>query len=292
MKPRSIEARFMSSALAQKNASTLTKERMKTTFVALAKHCKTGRYGDVSPEKITEKQIRKFVESRLATGISARSLQNEMSHIRRSLNGARRDDFANAITNDSLGIPSGSRIGVATPVNEHVFAQAMTNADPTTQAWIKLERYLGLRQSEMIESGKSLAIWQQSLESGRGFIAVRDGTKGGRPRETYIAPEHRERALDAIKSGLEALKNGRIVDASSKVSARQQVHDRFSGVGLSGQNSGHTLRRAFALDQYRHYLKEGHDQKQALSLCSRDLGHGEGRGRWVFNNYIRGAVDD
>jgi len=51
------------------------------------------------------------------------------------------------------------------------------------------------------------------------------------------------------------------------------------------------LRRAFCRDNYEYYLGEGHTVKEALMLCSRDLGHGEGRGRWVWNNYLRATYE-
>ena len=34
------------------------------------------------------------------------------------------------------------------------------------------------------------------------------------------------------------------------------------------------------------------DDKTALSTLSRDLGHGDGRGRWVFNCYLRATLEE
>jgi hypothetical protein len=44
------------------------------------------------------------------------------------------------------------------------------------------------------------------------------------------------------------------------------------------------------MDQYKHYLAVGCSEKVALARTSNDLGHGDGRGRWVFNNYIRNSL--
>ena len=52
----------------------------------------------------------------------------------------------------------------------------------------------------------------------------------------------------------------------------------------------HGLRRGWAVTQYHHYVAHGNDEKAALRLLSGDLGHGDGRGRWCFNNYLRGAL--
>jgi hypothetical protein len=43
-------------------------------------------------------------------------------------------------------------------------------------------------------------------------------------------------------------------------------------------------------DSYEYYSGDGHNVKER-SLCSRDLGHGEGRGRWVWNNYLRATYE-
>ncbi len=59
--------------------------------------------------------------------------------------------------------------------------------------------------------------------------------------------------------------------------------------GLTGDNSNHALRREFACNQYDNYVNnEGLDKDTALSRLSQDLGHGDGRGRWVENNYLAG----
>ncbi|MGH8040453.1 MAG: hypothetical protein ACREPN_00220 [Rudaea sp.] len=50
----------------------------------------------------------------------------------------------------------------------------------------------------------------------------------------------------------------------------------------------HALRYAFAHDQYRRYRAEGFSNREALAALSKDLGHGDGRGRWVKSVYLRG----
>ncbi|MBQ3300601.1 MAG: hypothetical protein IJH04_00345 [Eggerthellaceae bacterium] len=50
----------------------------------------------------------------------------------------------------------------------------------------------------------------------------------------------------------------------------------------------HALRYTFAHDQYRLYRAEGSSHRETLAALSKDLGHGDGRGRWVKIVYLRG----
>jgi hypothetical protein len=144
----------------------------------------------------------------------------------------------------------------------------------------------------MIESHRSLKQWETGLARGQSFITVRHGTKGGRVRDTFIPLPYRDRALTAVRAALEVMTGRRyLVNAPTDRAAKQQVHGRFAALGLKGTDSGHALRRAFCRDNYEHYLGEGYSVKEALALCSRDLGHGEGRGRWIWNNYLRATYE-
>ena len=63
----------------------------------------------------------------------------------------------------------------------------------------------------------------------------------------------------------------------------------WARAGLVGEDSNHGLRRLFAHRQVVHYLQSGLSREEALARLSNDLGHGDGRGRWVENNYLRGG---
>lgn len=275
-----------------KGAATLTQQKMLTTFKAFAAHARQRRYGDVDPATVTEKQLRNYVGARIEAGITPRTIQNEVSHLRRALRGTGRGDWADAVTNAQLGVPASTRIGIGRVVDAHVLAHALEHAPADTRAWIQLERCLGLRREEMIESHKSLKQWEAALSRGQSFITIRHGTKGGRVRDTAIPMPYRTRALAAVRAALEVTATRPyLVDAPTARAAQKQVHDRFAALGLMGKDSGHALRRAFCRDNYEHYLSEGYSVKEALALCSRDLGHGEGRGRWVWNNYLRASYE-
>lgn len=287
----STTAKFMKAALADKGAATLTKTRMQTTFKAIEAFGKQQRWGSVDPASLTAKQLKGFVAARIEEGISARSIQNEMSHVRRALEGVGRTDFAQEVcSNKELGVPSGTRIGAGKVVEPEVLQRALKQAPADTKALIELSRSLGLREREAIQAANSLREWDRALSQGQPIV-VRDGTKGGRTRSVVVAPGGLERALGAVRAAQAVLgQQKQLVVSKSLKAAVEQHSDRLAKLGLKGENSCHSLRRAFAMDQYKHYLAVGCSQKVALSRTSNDLGHGDGRGRWVFNNYIRNSL--
>ena len=287
----STAAKFMKAALVDKGAATLTKTRMQTTFKAIEVFGKQQRWGSVDPASLTAKQLKGFVAARIEEGISARSIQNEMSHVRRALEGVGRAEFAQEVcSNKELGVPSGSRIGSGKVVEPEVRQHALERAPADTKALIELSRSLGLREREAIQSANSLREWGRALSQGQPII-VRDGTKGGRARSVVVAPGGLERAVRAVNAAQTVLgQQKQLVVSKSLKAAVEQHSDRLAKLGLKGENSCHSLRRAFAMDQYKHYLAAGCSQKIALSRTSNDLGHGDGRGRWVFNNYIRNSL--
>jgi len=287
----SVTAKFMKAALGDKGAATLTKTRMQTTFKALEAFGRQHRWGAIEPASLTPKQLKGFVAFRIKEGISPRSIQNEMSHVRRALEGVGRAEFAQDVcSNKELGVPSGSRIGSGKVVEPEVLQLALERAPADTKALIELSRSLGLREREAIQSANSLREWGRALSQGQPII-VRDGTKGGRARSVVVAPGGLERAVEAVKAAQTVLgQQKQLVLSRSLKAAIEQHSDRLAKLGLKGENSCHSLRRAFAMDQYKHYLAAGCSQKVALSRTSNDLGHGDGRGRWVFNNYIRNSL--
>jgi hypothetical protein len=287
MSRHSIEAAFMSAALKGSGFGTKTKSRMTTTYLALAKVAKEGRWGEVNPTKLSEKQLARFVEARRER-VSARTVQNEMSHIRAALRGVGRNDFAKLMTNGRLGVPSGTRIGTGREIDADILAGALTKADAETRVYIELQRALGLRIDELVQSHKDLKAWAKHLEAGRSFVTIRAGTKGGRVRDTHLTPESRVRALKAVRQAIVLTSTrltGYLVESDNGEAACKQVGERYARLGLKGDNSSHALRRAFAVENFRHYRSEGYDDARALECVSRDLGHGDERGRWIFNNY-------
>lgn len=286
-RPQSVEAKFLQAATSE-HAATLTKKAMKSTFESLSKCARENRWGAVTPSTLTEKQWTKFVSTGLKNGNSSRTMQNQQSHVRRALAGAGRAEFAEQITNKDLGIPPGTRIGIGKVTDREVLQQALERADNTAKAWICGMAALGLRQRELVRAGPSLKQWERQLTAGQP-ISLHDGAKGGRSRQICIPDKRRENALGAVRALMEVAErqDGRVVASETLESACHYVSDRLAEYGLSGGNSGHSLRRQFAVDQLKHYRSEGFSEKEARAMVSADLGHGDGRGTWVFNNYVR-----
>lgn len=66
---------------------------------------------------------------------------------------------------------------------------------------------------------------------------------------------------------------------------KSDLFNKAIKVGLKGEFSPHSLRYAWAQDAIRHYLAQGFSEKESLALTATDLGHGDGRGRWVKQVY-------
>lgn len=295
IKNQSISARFMSASLVKKTGGTTTKMRNKSTFNQLQKIAKRERWGpDLSPQNLTHKQLKKFVDIRVKAGISAHSIQTDVSAIRRAMNGAGRHiDVIKIFDSKSLGVPSFSREGIGVKVDENVLKNALEKADQKTASLILLQRHLGLRMNEALHAKNSLKSWEKVLENGGKDLRLSDGSKGGRPRTISIFDDKREAVLHAIRENLKATENGKISaisEAKTLATARRYYSKNLAEIGLKNEFSSHSLRRSFACDQYKNYLEKGYTEKNALSLVSNDLGHGDGRGRWVWNNYIKNSI--
>ncbi|EHG8679678.1 DNA-binding protein [Salmonella enterica subsp. enterica serovar Anatum] len=240
------------------------------------------------------RHIEDYIRHRLAQGIDKRTLQNEMSAIRVILRQAGREKLADGdrISNRAVGIGGASRSGARRAIADGKYQTVQENArlkDPGLAAALELARLMGLRSQEAVRCPQSFKTWQQALARGENRLTVVFGTKGGRPRETVI--------LDtiAVKKALENAiniaeqRNGRLIDKADLKSAMNYWRGQAGQLGLTGKNTPHSLRYAWAQDAIRHYLAQGFCKKEALAMVAMDLGHGDGRGRYVAQVYgLRG----
>uniref|UniRef100_UPI0009ABBE7B integrase domain-containing protein n=1 Tax=Salmonella enterica TaxID=28901 RepID=UPI0009ABBE7B len=79
--------------------------------------------------------------------------------------------------------------------------------------------------------------------------------------------------------------HGRLIDKPDLKSAMDYWHNQAARMGLTGAYSPHSLRYAWAQDTISHYLAQGFNRKEALAILAMDLGHGDGRGRYVAQVY-------
>lgn len=209
--------------------------------------------------QIKVRHIESYIHERLTQGIGKRTLQNEMASLRAVLQQAERKQVA-----------------------EH---ERLTNRSLVLAAALELARLMGLRSQEAVQSTQSLKTWKQAVERGDTRLTVVFGTKGGRPRETVILDSIAvKKALDNALAIAEN-RNNRLIDKPALKSAMDYWHNQAAHMGLTGAYSPHSLRYAWAQDAIRHYLAQGFRRKEALAMVAMDLGHGDGRGRYVAQVY-------
>lgn len=252
----------------------------------------------VTPISITPKQIRLFLEHQSLT-CTDRTIQNQAAHIRRALRGAGRKlgnirDPKNPFSPERLNIKKASRIGGRPAINMALHESLLSSMPEEIRILTGLQINIGLRLQEAIMAGPSLKNWLQIInkpefELRGGFLPVRHGSKGGRPRFCFIFSDRRIIMKDLICSAIELLKNNKLLQKKSLKTARNHYSHCLRKLGLVGCNSSHSLRRRFAQDQYLRYRESIMDESTALINLSQDLGHGDGRGRWVHNNYLSGG---
>ena len=240
-------------------------------------------------EFLKGKHVQGFVETRKEAGVGLRTIQNEITALRTILRAAGREKLADQISTKALGIAGACRDGTKTALAQSRLVELRTAVlarDEGVGAVVDLQRALGLRAEEGVKACKSLATWERQLKAGQPLRVI-FGTKGGRPRD--VMPADRERALAAIQSAkaLADRQGGVLVAKPNEKEAMTRYRNVMAAAGFTGKESGHSLRYAFAQEQIRAYTLTGYSQKEALALASMDLGHGDGRGRYVAQVYAR-----
>ena len=232
-----------------------------------------------------------YVDSRKADGIGLRTLQNEVAAIRAVLRQAEMYNLANGdkISNRSLGISGATRDGTKVAMPKEKFDEILNKLkemDLGTAACAVLERQLGLRGEEAVQSCKSLKSWDKQLAKGES-IRVIYGTKGGRPRDTRVLDV--TKAREAISNALKIAKErgGRLIDKPDLKTAMRRYGYCMAACGATGESAPHSLRYAFACQSIQRYESQGFNHKDALAQTSIDLGHGDGRGRYIEQVYTR-----
>lgn len=243
-------------------------------------------------EQLKSRHIEEYVQTRLAQDITKRSLQNEMAAVRCILKQAGRDKLAQSgrLSNRALGLSGASRNGTKRAITPEHYRHVLETArakDPGLAAALELSRLMGLRSQEAVQSAQSLNTWKQALERGDSRLTVVFGTKGGRPRETIILDAGAVRKVVDAALAVAEQRHGRLIDKPDLKSAMKYWHGQASRLGLTGAYSPHSLRYAWAQEAIYYYLAQGASEKEALAMTAMDLGHGDGRGRYVAQVYGR-----
>ncbi|MFP1742856.1 integrase domain-containing protein [Lonsdalea quercina] len=247
---------------------------------------------------IKTSHIEKYIHSRQAENISLRTLQNEMSAVRSIMAAAGRYKLADPnhekLSNKALGISGANRDGTKTAITDEKLAMVINHSlkkDKGVALAVQLSRYLGLRTEETVQSAKSLKTWKQSLINGNERVRVVFGTKGGRPRETTVF--NREKVLSILDAAIKYCdeNNGKLIDKPYLHTAIERYRNIVREAGMVGKDAPHSLRYAYSRDAVSFHVKNGMSRAEAEALVSMDLGHGDGRGRYIKQVYFRCDVE-
>lgn len=243
--------------------------------------------------------IQKYIQSRQTEKISNRTLQNEMAAVRSIMSVAGRNKLANPqhelLSNKALGISGASRDGAKKAITDDKLREVINYAmkkDEGVALAVQLARYIGLRTEETVQSAKSLKTWQQSLLSGNERVRVVFGTKGGRPRETTVFD--REKVLTLLNKAITYCddNNGKLINKPTLHTAIERYRNILRDAGMTGENAPHSLRYAYAKDAVNFHVNNGMSRNEAEALVSMDLGHGDGRGRYIKQVYFKESLDE
>jgi site-specific recombinase XerD len=236
--------------------------------------------------------IAAYVKHELEAGKSLRSIQNEMSHVRTGLKHLGREQFAKSdpLSNRAMGLAGASRDGTHRALTPEQYDQVLSAArdrDAGFSICVEMQRELGLRAREAVQSVASLKAWEKALAKGQD-IKVIHGTKGGKPRLTGAL--NPEKALVIVRSALSITQGqkGNLIPSTSLQGAMRAYGRHGEAVGLKGEHASHALRYSYAQDRFaQHMIATGGDRKESLALTSLDLGHGDGRGTYVDQVYSK-----
>lgn len=240
---------------------------------------------------IKSNHIEAYVQYRKESGAKDRTLQNEMAAIRVTLRLAGRSTLADSerLSNKSLELGNACRDGTHKAMPQDMFeslCERLRLHNQDVLVCVQMQRWIGLRNEEAVQSYKSVKSWLKELERGNS-IRVIYGTKGGRPRDVKIFC--RDKVIVAIKFAIEIMNEngGKIIGKPDLKSAMEHHRYILRAANCVGEYSPHSLRYAFASDQIENYLKEGFSLADALAMTSMDLGHGDGRGRYIKQVYMK-----
>lgn len=283
-------------AMARLGGSHLTREARERTADKFSTLMYAAGYTHLArPADISGKHLRAYVAARRGDSPCARTLQNELSHLRSVLRCTGKQATASApeLTNEALGINGGSRLGTKTAMSNEDFRTFTERAEcqgrPGMAALLRLERHLGLRGNEAIHAREdTLRRWARELDAD-GRITVLAGTKGGRPRTVNVFDKEGAATAISLALGLCLQQQGFLVVRANGAPAGGLKEARRIYHSWAHRNAvqPHSARYAFARDQLDGYIALGYSSREALMAVSHDLGHGDGRGRWIKSVYMR-----
>lgn len=281
----------------QLGGSHLTRQARSATFRTFARVMRELGLGIHAAQQIGGRHLAAFARHRALEGIKGRTCANELSHLRSILRHIGKQGLAEnpAYGNGALGVERGSRLGTKQPISEtdiRTFREQMMQLGrPCIGSILELQRALGLREMEAIRAGQlaTLTRWQHELLE-RCCVHVIEGTKNARPREVH--PPDLNRALAAVQGALALLESTgqphlvTRTDGSVSTGLKQAI-SVYRNLCYRAGIQNHAARYAFARERLQAYRRQGISEREARAATSMDLGHGDGRGRYVSSVYVR-----
>jgi len=275
--------------------STLTRESRSANLAATANDLRLGLNVQIkSFAGLRTQHLQSLVTKWKTDGQSTRTIQNKLAHMRAALRAVGREKFAADArnSNGALGASGGSRSGTHTIPSEKTLGERISALPEAFQAGARLQKALGLRAQEAVQSNQSLRVWEKQILAGRP-VTVLHGTKGGRPRSvSLLDQESKNKALTAVREAIRVMdkQDGKLIPSATLEGANRAYQRAMNEAGFKGSEASHALRYGFAREQFTRYMEALSDRKEALSALSLDLGHGDGRGRYCAQVYLKGMA--
>lgn len=289
--------RDLRSAAFNAGGSDRTRVARDTTARDFANWTKENNVQIQALDKLKTRQIsdygRQLAEKVQIGKLSIRTAQNRMTHLRVMLREAGRWQVADneRINNAAVGLTGACRDGTHRAIREDEFLAAHNAAKADVAAIMSLQRSAGLRDLEAIMGSRkdTLTRWERELKI-YGKIHVIEGTKGNHPRWSEIPDV--ERFKNAIAEARKILnETGNKYVLVGKSGTLESAYNRYGNAsrkaGLQGEISPHSLRYAYSAEIVEKAKEEGNSEREALIRASLALGHGDGRGRYVKQVYLR-----
>lgn len=243
-------------------------------------------------QHLKSSHIESYVMARREAGITPRTLQNEIAALRTILAQSGRQKFAQSerISNKALGLGNASRAGTHLPLTSEHWLSALSafhEKDEGLALTLELARAMGLRSQEAVQCCQSLKTWAAALERGENRLQVVFGTKGSRPRQTVVLEPERLRNILNQAIPLMTQRGGRLLNKPDLRAAMNYWRASAVRAGLTGPYAPHSLRYSWAQEAMAHYQGLGLSIKEAKAMVAMDLGHGDGRGRYIQQVYGR-----
>lgn len=250
-------------------------------------------------DSIKTRHFSGYLLSRKEQGISQRTICNERAALRGVFGSLGKQALADPdnplLSNKTLGLESSSRDGTKIPLSAEEFRKAFAEIelkDRGVAATMQLAYVLGLRTKEAVESCKSITTWKRALETGQNSVRVVFGTKGGRPRNTIIIDRVALKHAINYAEKVMGKNNGKLIDKPDVRKAIDRYRYHVRRVGLVGEKAPHSMRYHFSQQAKQFYEGKGFSEKEIYAQVSMDLGHGDGRGRYVKQVYFKGLPED